>query len=302
MPCVGEVLLVLLCLDQWAFNMHCGEHVRTHRTHCGEHVRANASPPLHVGCVAEAKYGPFLLKAHDLLRKAAARAGDKRSAHYNPQQGNQKTSAMVQAVLLDALAGRDEGQTAPSGGFTDVGMHTGGHARSTTWPFVRAVLPALLGSQNKHLSYRVTMAQIQLWSAERALPGDTQEDTQGRNIMQMLQAAASEGAALAVEGHDMGDFEARCVLTRHQLEQAAQHRASLEAQSFELPLVRREEVQVRRPWLLLPAPRLPVRCSGSLEASRVEQGAPNPEIALVHAFVHSLSSAAAWTWRPEQAD
>jgi hypothetical protein len=29
-PCVGEVLLMLSCLDQWAFNMHCGEHVRTH--------------------------------------------------------------------------------------------------------------------------------------------------------------------------------------------------------------------------------------------------------------------------------
>ena len=74
----------------------------------------------------------------ELLSKAAERKGDKRSAAGN-EQGNQKTPAMVRAILTDALAQLEsedeptEGSTAPRGGFTDVGLHTGGHARNTAW-------------------------------------------------------------------------------------------------------------------------------------------------------------------------
>jgi len=260
MPRVGEVVLMLVCPDEWKFYLHCGEHSRTHCSLAG----ADATP-LHVGCVSEAEYGDFLFKTYDLLGKAASRTGDKRSANRNPQ-GNQKTPAMVQAVLLDALAGLDEGQTAPRGGFTDVGLHTGGHARSTTWPLVRAVMQVLLESREKHQLYRVAMAELQLWSTERALPVDSAQGSDA--AMQMLKAAVSEGAALADEGHDMGGFEARCVLVRYELECAAEHRASLVAQSFELPPVHIEDVHVRPPELSLPVPRLPAWQSGSLEASR----------------------------------
>ena len=97
----------------------------------------------------------------ELLSKAAERKGDKRSAAGN-EQGNQKTPAMIQAVLQDALAKREEGVTPPRGGFTDVGLHTGGLPRNTSWPLVRAVLQSVL----EPTFYRHAMAQMQLWLAE----------------------------------------------------------------------------------------------------------------------------------------
>ena len=65
-----------------------------------------------------------------LLEKAQERKGEKRSAAGN-RQGHQKTPAMVEAIVQDALAGRADGETPARGGFTDVGLHTGGHARNT---------------------------------------------------------------------------------------------------------------------------------------------------------------------------
>ena len=69
---------------------------------------------------------------------------------------------MIQAVMLDALAIlpklTDEKKlaefldkppqncllTQARGGFTDVGLHTGGHARNTAWSLVIAVLQIML--------------------------------------------------------------------------------------------------------------------------------------------------------------
>eukprot|EP00965_Chrysotila_dentata_P122483 4047930-Pleurochrysis_carterae.AAC.1 len=66
------------------------------------------------------------------MRAAERKEGEKRSAANN-QQGHQKTPAMIKAVLTDALRGTP-GQTAPRGGCTDVGLHTGGLPRNTMWP------------------------------------------------------------------------------------------------------------------------------------------------------------------------
>ena len=99
----------------------------------------------------------------ELLAKAAQRKGDKRSAAAN-DQGNQKTPTMIQAIMVDALSGREEGVTAPRGAFTDVGLHTGGLPRNTSWPLVRAVLQSLL--EEHDLFFRHAMAQMQLWIAE----------------------------------------------------------------------------------------------------------------------------------------
>eukprot|EP00965_Chrysotila_dentata_P220068 6191547-Pleurochrysis_carterae.AAC.1 len=68
----------------------------------------------------------------DYLEAAESEKGEKQSAANN-EQGHQKTPAMIKAVLTDALRGTP-GQTAPRGGFTDVGLHTGGLPRNTMWP------------------------------------------------------------------------------------------------------------------------------------------------------------------------
>lgn len=49
---------------------------------------------------------------------------------------------MIEALLKDAKATLDGGPRAshvPRGGFTDVGLHTGGKRRETAWPLTRAV-------------------------------------------------------------------------------------------------------------------------------------------------------------------
>jgi len=56
---------------------------------------------------------------------------------------------MIQAVLIDAMANlvkETDDLTAPRGGFTDVGLHTGGSPRNTTWPLLIAVLQIILES------------------------------------------------------------------------------------------------------------------------------------------------------------
>lgn len=57
------------------------------------------------------------------------------------EQGHQRTPAMIEAVLKDAKAAvNGEEQThIPGGGFTDVGLHTGGERRDIAWPLVREV-------------------------------------------------------------------------------------------------------------------------------------------------------------------
>lgn len=59
------------------------------------------------------------------------------------KQGHQRTPAMIEALLKDAKAAVDgEKQRLdhnPGGGFTDVGLHTGGTPRDTAWPLVREV-------------------------------------------------------------------------------------------------------------------------------------------------------------------
>ena len=58
---------------------------------------------------------------------------------------------MIQAVLLDALSElvKKSDSLTPHkarGGFTDVGLHTGGNFRNTTWPLTIAVLQIMLES------------------------------------------------------------------------------------------------------------------------------------------------------------
>lgn len=75
------------------------------------------------------------------LSKASKRRGNVRTAA-SGQQGHQKTPAMIAALLFDARdmlgitgpQGSPSTSHAPRGGFTDVGLHTGGRPRETAWP------------------------------------------------------------------------------------------------------------------------------------------------------------------------
>ena len=193
---------------------------------------------------------------------------------------------MIKAVLIDALAGRDDGVTAPRGGFTDVGLHTGGLSRSTSWPLVVAVLQTLLEDTGHEAFFRMAMAQMKLWLAERFTspclqPHDAYPTTLIDARMQVLAAAVREGARLADEQthlredeHDMGAFQVRCVLVRAQVEQAARLRAETRASGFHLSALSKSDLPCNNPVLSLPRRTSPAQGPEGLSAAR-KKAEPN---------------------------
>jgi len=222
-----------------------------------------------------------------LLKKAQKRKGDKRNAAGNTQ-GHQKTPAMVEAIVQDALAGRADGETPARGGFTDVGLHTGGHARNTSWPLVRAVVQVLLEQQGLHQLYRMAMAQFSLWETERRCRGSraamlgmgrANATVELDSIVEMLTAAALEGAALADdETHArhgeatrlcLQQFEARCALVRLELERTVRVRAESAARQYDLPQLASSDVDRRLPTLTLPPRKVQKPAAGGLDAAAI---------------------------------
>ena len=176
---------------------------------------------------------------------------------------------MIMAVVTDALKSIDEDNdekalkdtplTNPRGGFTDVGLHTGGHARDTSWAILEAVMEILLvqvprmsekapteeaapmeedarmeeGARMEDAPehtclFTVAMAHLRIWLAEIMV---TAASTQGLNrgrinqIVKMLEHAGEAGASLADDEHDMEAFAARCAAVRYELERKVDERA-----------------------------------------------------------------------------
>jgi hypothetical protein len=124
-------------------------------------ARPGGHKVLSIGAVPQAALATFFKRFQKHLAKAQKRTGDKRSAA-GGKQGHQKTPAFIEAILMHTMEEKDwmalceieplatdkededesntDGGVAPRGGFTDVGLHTGGKARSTPWPLVQAVL------------------------------------------------------------------------------------------------------------------------------------------------------------------
>jgi hypothetical protein len=307
----GIVELQLVALDGWEASVHSGSEGRAHQSCAGR----DAAKPLTVGTVeldtvspgsarrdewAELgtveRYQTFMKLTDKLLNAAKRRTGDKRSAAKNPQ-GNPKTPGLVQAVLIDAKKGLNqpkeprEGCTEPQDGFADVGRHTGGTARNTTWPLVRGVLQILL-EEEEHSLYRHTMAQLQLWTVECWLLSLSPEDITTTHVnatMQMLKTVQEDGVPLADEHVDMAAFEARCAAVRFELECLVSERARVTASKFRLKLLDEDNLSGRNLNLSLPeSPAVPIAGS-DLDALRARAKAnlgwmPRP-----------LDNAASWT-------
>lgn len=89
----------------------------------------------------EKQWDVLFSNLQEALATASERKGDRRTAA-GGNQGHQRTPAMISALLKDAKAALDGDSTAdhlPAGGFTDVGLHTGGSPRDTAWPLAREV-------------------------------------------------------------------------------------------------------------------------------------------------------------------
>ncbi|KAI8841476.1 hypothetical protein BJ741DRAFT_701608 [Chytriomyces cf. hyalinus JEL632] len=68
----------------------------------------------------------------EAFAKVEERTGDRRTA-VGGQQGNQKTPAFIAALVRQVLASEKDEEVS-AGGTTDVGLHTGGRHRCTSWP------------------------------------------------------------------------------------------------------------------------------------------------------------------------
>ena len=118
--------------------------------------------------------------------------------------------------------------TNPRGGFTDVGLHTGGHARDTSWAILESVVQVLIVDNNRLMT--LVMAQLKLWLTEMNLariPRNGASAMQANRIMEMLTSTVEEGASLADDEYDMtvmAPFEARCAAVRYELELASDAR------------------------------------------------------------------------------
>lgn len=85
-------------------------------------------------------FGVLMHQARHITKQGRSAARD--------EQGHQKTPAFVSAVLEDAflkcqhdaIRVGDKAFTQTKGGFTDVGLHTGGLPRDTSWALVCATV------------------------------------------------------------------------------------------------------------------------------------------------------------------
>ena len=232
--------------------------------------QSSAGKTLHVGNIDKLSYVKYVRRLYWFFGKAQQREGEKRSAAHN-EQGHQKTPAMMIAVATDALRSlslEDEeaeemSLTNPRGGFTDVGVHTGGDARHTAWFILEGVVEILLGD---HRLFRVTMAQIRIWLAERHVVSVVRDASTSKvdEIMKMLAEAVEKAVPLADEGHDMASFEARSVAVRHQLEEAVMARAKAALASHVLHPARPSNLRLSD--FAIQNPTLTVPSVGHLEA------------------------------------
>ncbi|GAB4822814.1 hypothetical protein N2152v2_009860 [Parachlorella kessleri] len=140
----------------------------------------------------------------------------------------------------------------PKGGFTDVGLHTGGQARDTAWPLVCQVFKVAL----QHVAscqqvtapelYLTAEAHLHLWLLQRQLPllrPEVADSTVLNAAIQMLGSTASLAAGLAKLGYEVGHFEAACSAARKAVDSAATQRAQQTGATYTLPALEGPESQ-----------------------------------------------------------
>lgn len=268
----AKICLSLICLDGWTFKIHAGPEKRFHSSQprCGQPII------LFVGNIPEENYNMFNSKFKELLGKAQQRKGSERSAG-DGSQGHQKTPAMIQAIMIDAInttsssKKRKVDPCLPRGAFTDAGVHTGGLRRNTSWPLFVSVLDFLLGMKGlSGLCHRV-VAQLYLCLAESAAslsrrqirhcasasalePLSTFNDMVN-TIMQTMEEAI-DTSKLFIDAEEwkseMIIFEARCIRVRHELEAFVSLRSEIVANECILKTVAADNIKSRPICLSIP--------------------------------------------------
>ncbi|KAI8839963.1 hypothetical protein BJ741DRAFT_647146 [Chytriomyces cf. hyalinus JEL632] len=135
--CEGMLGVKLLFPDNWAHKskrIGTGKRVKYSIPHSHEVIFfASADSDLF------ASETPFKRNKFDEALDKALQNADKRTGGRQIAAGglqwNQKTPALIAALVRQVLAS-EKGENLPAGGTTDVGLHTGGRPRCTSWPLV----------------------------------------------------------------------------------------------------------------------------------------------------------------------
>lgn len=255
--CIARtVALNTIGLDAYHFEMHGfrGSNKHNHTSY------ANDYEILHIGTSTQETVKIFHKKFSRLLDKASSRKGDHRSAA-DGRQGHQRTPAFIHALQRQAFLCRCPKSCCscppqvPRGGFSDVGLHTGGAGRDTAWPLVRSIFQYALvqfarNAENRCLLdpvlfYRKSIVQFDLYIAERLVgflnSKGINTDTSGApgvfldTVHCILCSAAIRGSTLSDEGHDMMQFHERLSHLKDQLEVLALAQAEKYGEGFSLP-------------------------------------------------------------------
>eukprot|EP00878_Enallax_costatus_P005957 GHUV01006249.1.p1 GENE.GHUV01006249.1~~GHUV01006249.1.p1 ORF type:complete len:2036 (+),score=737.34 GHUV01006249.1:1069-7176(+) len=135
--------------------------------------------------------------------------------------------------------------TMPRGGFTDVGLHTGGTPRATSWDLVQQTLLAVLqqsgvcsADQQPDAILALALAHLDLWLLSQQLQllrPETATADMLNVCMSMLDSAARKAAALAMDGHNVSSFEAQLQIAAQRIQVATAERAVQEGNQYMLP-------------------------------------------------------------------
>ena len=177
-------------------------------------------------------------------------------------------------VLLEGatLDGVGKHGTHPRGGFTDVGLHTGGAERGTCWPLVREVHRHLLSFGQTSCAdpdglQRRFVAQFELWMTERqceTVVAALSQPPEGSappfdnsavlvdSVVQMLETTVSSASSMVADGYNLPGFEMRCERVLQRLNEATTARQARDAAFYVLPTETAWATNVKAPIVDLP--------------------------------------------------
>ncbi|EJK67911.1 hypothetical protein THAOC_10982 [Thalassiosira oceanica] len=201
---------------------------------------------LQIGICSLAKVEEIQTRFQKLMARASTRTGDKRSAA-GGKQGHQMTPPFVHALYREAF-GMEKGQQ-PRGGFTDVGLHTGGQKLDTAWPLVHASLHELLKNRLRHrfdvddLAKKVevyfgafcSQTLINKFIGTTIKPTTNAPHVLLESAYRILQTTSTKAVKLSDDGVDMADFLALTKSLTSTIKKESSRSANQYSQIFVLP-------------------------------------------------------------------
>lgn len=216
----GEVALNLISLDLHRFETRSKSSSGVH-SYVDTGI-ATDYEVLHIGTCTIEELPEKEQAFQSLLAKVQSRTGDKRSAS-GGKQGHQRTPAFIHALWQQVFSASAV-EVLPRGGFTDVGLHTGGESRSTAGPLVFSALNQVLqdyesqfdGSISSDSLFRKISAYFGLYISETLIdqyenercspPLSNAPDIRLEHAFHIIQSSALFAARASDDGLNMGFF------------------------------------------------------------------------------------------------